>query len=54
MMPSYGPRTTDQERWAIVSYVRQVLQAGGAQQSAAVAAPDSAAAPADTSGAGER
>jgi mono/diheme cytochrome c family protein len=54
MMPSYGPRTTDQERWAIVSYVRQVIQAGGAQEPAAAAAPDPAVAPADTSGTEER
>jgi mono/diheme cytochrome c family protein len=29
LMPAYGPRTTHRERWAIVSYVRQLQAATG-------------------------
>lgn len=29
IMPPYGPRTTHRERWAIVSYVRQLQAAAG-------------------------
>jgi mono/diheme cytochrome c family protein len=29
LMPAYGPRTTHRERWAIVSYVRQLQAAAG-------------------------
>ncbi|MCI0432460.1 MAG: cytochrome c [Gemmatimonadetes bacterium] len=31
IMPPYGPRTTHRERWAIVTYVRQLQAAAGAQ-----------------------
>lgn len=44
LMPAYGSRTTQHERWAIVNYVRQ-LQGGGAGPAAA---PPAAA---DTTGA---
>lgn len=29
LMPAYGPRTTHRERWAIVTYVRQLQAAAG-------------------------
>ncbi|MEX0892471.1 MAG: c-type cytochrome [Gemmatimonadota bacterium] len=54
MMPAYGPRTTDQERWAIVSYLREVIQAGGAEPAPAAEAQDTAAAPTATTGLEER
>lgn len=39
LMPAYGSRTTDAERWAIVNYVRQLQRAGGAAVPAQTAAP---------------
>lgn len=39
LMPAYGGRTTDAERWAIVNYVRHLQQAGGAAAPAAAATP---------------
>lgn len=48
LMPAYGSRTTDAERWAIVNYVRQLQRAGGAAAPAAAPVP---AAPTDTAAA---
>lgn len=54
LMPSYGPRTTHEERWAIVSYLREVIQADAAAPADAVEAQDTAASPAATTGSEER
>jgi mono/diheme cytochrome c family protein len=39
LMPPYGPRMTHAERWATVSYVRELQRAGGAAVPAAPAPP---------------
>lgn len=44
LMPAYGGRTTDQERWAIVNYVRHLQRAAGAAPAAQPAATATAAA----------
>jgi mono/diheme cytochrome c family protein len=55
LMPAYGPRTTVQERWAIVNYVRQLQRAGGAAPAApAQADTTGAAAPPPTTTTGDR
>ncbi len=46
LMPAYGGRTTDAERWAIVNYVRRLQAAGGA--AAPAAAQPAATQPATT------
>jgi hypothetical protein len=50
LMPSYGPRTSHRERWAIVNYDRQLQGASGAASPApadSTAAGRGAAAPGD-------
>ena len=44
LMPSYGPRMTNNERWATVNYVRQLQRQAGAAP-ALPAAPDPARGP---------
>jgi mono/diheme cytochrome c family protein len=39
LMPSYGPRMSHLERWAVVNYVRQLQRAGGGQPQTAAPAP---------------
>jgi mono/diheme cytochrome c family protein len=46
LMPSYGPRMSHLERWAVVNYVRQLQRAAGGQPQAG--APAAAPVPAGT------
>ncbi|HEY0305875.1 MAG TPA: cytochrome c [Longimicrobiales bacterium] len=39
LMPSYGPRMSHLERWAVVNYVRQLQRAAGGQPQPAAPAP---------------
>ena len=44
LMPAYGARTSDQDRWAIVNYVQQLQRAAGGTPAAPPATTDTTAA----------
>ncbi len=42
LMPAYGPRLSNEERWAVVHYVRELQRRAGSAPAAAPAAQDTA------------